>query len=276
MTMVWLAPRFETPKLQLPETIEVSLDDEKQILDALTPDKNTIVRQALVPEKLKAPDDDSLARFLSEKKQRVREEMQAASNGMTSNRSPEKNTSTQSASKKNVEEHKSKSANNGEKGDFQIDARKVLQEMSALDQGFSTVGESLPKDVKVGSFTALNTDRYLFYTFYARMEELIRYRWESRVQTAINQLDRPTLGAIVGGNWITHAEFLLDKNGVLQKVLLLKESGIPAFDLAALNAFRDARIFPNPPAEMVQEDGYIHIKFGFTVHYNPPTLVNRN
>ena len=56
----------------------------------------------------------------------------------------------------------------------------------------------------------------------------------------------------------------------------MKESGIPHFDAAAVNAFLDARIFPNPPQEMIQEDGLIHIKFGFTVNYNPPSLVNRN
>lgn len=262
MTMVLVAPFFERKPPQLPETIEVSLDEEKRILDALTPNENTIVRQALTPEKLKAPEDETLARFLSEKKQRVHEETQAANNGMTANRSPEKVATSQQKS---------------EGGDeFQLDARKALAEMNALNPGFSTIGESLPKDVKIGSFTALNTDRYLYYTFYARMEESIRYRWETRVQQAINGFDRPTLGIVASNQWITHAEFLLDKNGVLQKVLLLKESGIPAFDLAAMGAFRDARIFPNPPQEMIQDDGYIHIKFSFTVQYNPPTLVNRN
>lgn len=259
--VIWLAPKFES-KPQ--ETIEISLDDEAQILDALTPNKKQIVRQAVAPEQLKAPEDDNLARFLSEKKQRVRDETQAAANGMTANRSKQ-------GGKSNREE-----ARPDKDGYQPMDISQQLQEMNRFEHGTSSIGESMPHDVKVGSFTALNTDRYLYYTFYARMEELIRFRWETRVQHAINTLDRLTLASIGDRNWVTHVEFLLDRHGVLQKALIMKESGIRAFDSAAINAFRDARMFPNPPQEMLQEDGYIHIKFGFTVNYNPPALVNRN
>lgn len=265
--VIWLAPKFTTKP---PETIEISLDPEAQILDALTPQKNQIVRQATAPDKLKMPEDENLARFLSEKKQRVREETQAATNGMTANRTQQ----PKSADKTTVTS--SESTTPGKDGYQPLDISKQLQEMNRFDEGVSSIGESMPHDVKVGSFTALNTDRYLFYTFYARMEELIRFRWETRVQQAINTLDRPTLANIGDRNWVTHVEFLLDKNGYLQKALLMKESGIRAFDVAAIAAFRDARIFPNPPREMIQEDGFIHIKFSFTVNYSPPALVNRN
>lgn len=270
--VMWLAPLFESKP---PEVIEVTLDPEGMILDALTPNKKSIVRQALVPEKIKASEDEDLARFLSEQKQRVREETRAAQSGMTSNRSgqgpaqPKAPFSSPSAAKK-------ESSVLDKEGYKPMDISKELQEMNRFTDGASTVGESLPTDIKVGSFTALNTDRYLFYTFYARMEELIRYRWESRVQNALNSFDRATLMQLGNRHWVTHVEFLLDKKGFLQKALIMKESGVPPFDLAAVNAFKDAKVFPNPPQEMVQEDGYIHIKFSFTVNYNPPTLVNRN
>ena len=275
IALVWLAPRL-TP--QPPDVIEISLDPEAQILDALTPQKNQIVRQTLVPENMKAPDDESLARLLSEKKQRVIQEMQAAASGMTANRQQQASPSERTRPTNPAEPSPSKmnEIETDENGYRRIDISKQLQQLNQLSEGMSTVGESLPTDIKVGSFTALNTDRYLFYTFYARMEELVRYRWETRVQQAINKLDRPTLSLIGGRNWVTHVEFLLDKNGYLKKAIIMKESGIPHFDAAAVNAFLDARIFPNPPQEMIQEDGLIHIKFGFTVNYNPPSLVNRN
>lgn len=259
--LVWFAPLFENKKS---EPIEVTLDPEGQILNALTP-KKTVVRQPLVPEKIKAPDDETLARFFSEQKQRVKEETQAAHTGMTANRA---NQAGPSSPAKKIE--------NDKDGYQKLDISKELQEMNRFNEGFSTVGESLPKDMKVGSFTALNTDRYLFYTFYARIEELVRHRWESRVQQAIDSFDRTTLNQAGNRNWVTNAEFLLDKDGVLRKALLMKESGITPFDAAAIRAFQDAKIFPNPPPEMIQEDGFIHIKFSFTVNYSPPTLVNRN
>ncbi|MBV2170022.1 MAG: energy transducer TonB [Bdellovibrio sp.] len=272
--VLWLAPRFTvTP----PETIEVALFPEGQILEALTPktEKKQVVRQTLAPEKLKAPDDETLARFLSEQKQRVREETQAAQSGMTENRS---NQGT-AQNKKNAPSEKtttSRGEDQDKDGYRTVDISKELQEMNRFNDGMSTIGESMPRDVKVGSFTALNTDRYLFYTFYARMEELIRFRWETRVQQAINNFDHNTLTSVGNRNWVTHVEFLLDKNGFLRSALVMKESGIKSFDAAAINAFKDARVFPNPPQEMVQDDGFIHIKFSFTVNYNPPVLVNRN
>ncbi|WII73512.1 TonB family protein [Bdellovibrio sp. 22V] len=273
--ILWLAPLLQIPSK---ETIEVQLFPEGQILEALTPNKQQIVRQALVPEKMKAPDDETLARFLSEQKQRVRQEQRAAQSGMTSNRAnqpgpvQEQKTQPQRQAQKRAQE-KVEKADDGWK---EMDITQDLAEMNRYSDGLSTIGESMPRDMKVGSFTALNTDRYLFYTFYARMEELIRYRWESRVQSAINSFDRPTLALAGNRNWITHVEFLLDKNGYLRSALIMKESGIRAFDAAAINAFKEAKVFPNPPQEMVQDDGFIHIKFSFTVNYAPPTLVNRN
>ncbi|MBO9667403.1 MAG: TonB family protein [Bdellovibrio sp.] len=276
--VIYLAPIFENRK---PETIEVSIQEAPAIPAKKSAAKNEkqIVRQALLPDKMQVPEDETMARFLSEKTQRVKQEMQSALNGMTENRS---NTSTlPKATKPKPQQAKTaqenKENNPPDKDGYRnVDISKELAEMNRLNQGQSTVGEALPTDVKIGSFTALNTDRYLFYTFYARIEEMVRYRWESRVQQAINNFDPATATTASNKNWNTQVEFLLDRRGFLQKALIMKESGIQAFDAAAVNAFREARVFPNPPQEMVQDDGYIHLKFTFTVNYAPPTMVNRN
>lgn len=271
LSLLWLAPKLQPPE---PEVIEVVLSPEQEILKALLPKERPVVRRALAPEKIKLPEDDSLARFLSEQKQRVREETQAARSGMTQNRSNSESTSSPT-------QHKASAAapqnmNSDKEGYRQVDISKELAELRDFGDGFSSVGESLPHDVKIGSFTALNTDRYLFYTFYARVEELIRFRWETRAQQAIDSLGRLDKLNASNRNWVTQAEFILDKNGYLKSALIMKSSGIPAFDLAAVNAFKEARIFPNPPPEMIKEDGFIHLVFSFTVRFNPPTLVNRN
>ncbi|UOE99759.1 energy transducer TonB family protein [Bdellovibrio reynosensis] len=269
--IAWIAPQLVH---KAPETIEVQLYPEGQILEALTRNKQQVVRQALVPEKLKAQDDENLARLLSEQKQRVKQETQAAKSGMTSNRANlpgvSENRPPQLAGKKQP-------LPKAKDGYESVDISKELQEMrNFAGDGYSTIGESLPSEVKIGSFTALNTDRYLFYTFYARVEELIRFRWESKVQNVINSLDRANLKLLGQRNWVTQVEFLLDKNGYLRQALLMKESGVKPFDAAAILAFREARVFPNPPPEMVQDDGYIHLKYSFTVNYNPPAMAERN
>lgn len=274
--LVWLAPMFDKKP---PETIQVELYPEGRILEALTPpeEKRSIVRKTLVPDKIKAPEDETLARFLSEQKQRVKQEVQAANSGMSANRdnSPKQESKTP-PTETSTAKLKAKSPVSMDKDGYkEVDISKDLKEMNRFSEGMSTVGESLPTDVKVGSFTALNTDRYLFYTFYARMEELVRYRWETRVQNAIDTLDPRSVPSGTS-SWETQVEFLLDKNGYLQKAKIMKLSGIPSFDLTGVAAFRDARVFPNPPPEMVQEDGFIHIRFAFTITYNPSWVVRRD
>lgn len=246
--------------------IQVELFPEGQIRDALTPDKKTIVRQALVPEKIKVKEDETLARFLSEQDQRVKEETQAAQKGMTANR----DTNPQAQNSQTATKSGSQRSEKSEDGYQEFNIGDQLRQMSEFENGTSTVGEVLPQDVKIGSFTALNTDRYLYYSFYARMEERIRHPWESRVQNLINSMDRATAIAASRRPWTTQVEFLLNPKGEVVKALLMKESGIPAFDQAAIRAFQEAKIFPNPPQGMLQDDGFIHVKFGFTVNFNPP------
>lgn len=248
------------------ENIEISLESppNKKNLAKSSPKKDLqIVRNALAPEKIKIPEDETPARFLSQEKQRVKNETQAAENGMTKNK---KNQPTQTHSAKTAKVTHS----NSEDGYREVDISKELQEMN---HEISTNGDSLPADVKVGSFTSLNTDRYLYYSFYSRVEELIRYRWETRVQNAINGLDRISAFNAGDKNWNSQVEFLLDENGFLKQALVMKPSGIPAFDNAAIEAFKEARVFPNPPSEMIQEDGFIHLKFAFNVRYPARSLV---
>lgn len=238
--------------------------------------EQTIVREALVPDqmKIKQQEDETLARFLSAQKQRVKQETQAANNGMTENRA--NSVASNQPRHQQAPQQRTRNEETPDKDGYRnVDISRELQEMNRLNQGMSSVGESLPTDVKVGSFTALNTDRYLFYTFYARVEELVRYRWETHVYSAIESFDSNTLMNASNRNWFTQVEFLLDHKGLLKKAIIMKESGITRFDLAAVNAFKEARIFPNPPQEMVQEDGFIHLKYTFNVNYRAPAVVNR-
>ncbi len=276
--LIWVVPSLI--KSTEPEIIELEWTPEREIYEAIKPREKKIVRQVELPEQSKLKDDETLARFLSEKTQRVQQESQAAQTGLTKNRSNQdsgvssnQNNSSQdsknSSKKKTTDDIKSESLDleKDKDGYRQVDISQQLSEMKKYNDGFSSVGEVLPRDVKVGSFTALNTDRYLFYTFYARVEELIRYRWESRVQNSINSFNRQTRLQLADRNWVTEAEFILDKKGNLKTAIIMKSSGIKNFDLAAVEAFKEAKIFPNPPAEMIKEDGLIHLVFSFTVRF---------
>ncbi len=260
-----LKQQFDTAEVEI-------LTPDKQLKNA--PDSKAIVRQALAPDKIKItdPSDTTLARFLSEQTQRVKKETRAATTGLTENRNGnDPRTQDQQTSQSSSQSEK----RNLDKEGFQKwtpEGAPTPRRNQNTSGGASTIGESLPTDVALGSFTALNTDRYTYYTFYARIDEMIRFRWVSRVQQAINNFDRATAINLGGKSWITSAEFLLSPDGKLKSVLVMKESGIKKFDIAATDAFREAAIFPNPPKELIQDDGYIHLKYNFTVNYDPNLL----
>ena len=101
---------------------------------------------------------------------------------------------------------------------------------------------------------------------------MIRYRWESRVEQAIYNMTGRSLGKS-GTQWLTHLEVWLNPAGDVIATKILKESGIKLFDSAGVEAFREAKVFSNPPKELVESDGVIRIRYGFNVNWNPSALV---
>jgi TonB family protein len=270
----FVAPYFETKP---PTVAEVELIETPKKIEL--PPKNKgperqIVREALAPKSELKEDDEDLARFLSADKQRVKKEMQAALSGMTKNRVQGKKEEPKDEPKPH------KTADDGEKKyakDYDPDniiARTLREHPQGIDDAPSSMGDSLPQDVSIGSFTALNTDRYTFYSFFARIEELVRFRWESRVRQALDTFDRGYLLSVVGRRaWVTSIDIWLTPDGRFHSAHIMRESGIGKFDQAAANAFREAGMFPNPPQEMVEDDGYIHLKYNFNVSFRPSAVV---
>jgi len=253
----WL--KKDKPQKLVVELIEAKSADENQ---------KHIVRETPAPASQIDKDQSEEARFLSAQKQRVQLETRARKSGLTQNRQrnalaeAEQNQKRQEASQKNEKSSLEKDAFAHYKP---VEFRRALQE-----EGVSTVGESLPNDVALGSFTALNTDRFQFYSFYSRVEELVRFRWESRVRDAIQVFDRRNMLNKLGNkNWISKMTFLISPEGRLLKVQVGQECGVPAFDQAAIQAFQEVLNFPNPPREMIKSDGMIHLQYSFNVNFNP-------
>ncbi|MFP5519947.1 MAG: TonB family protein [Bdellovibrionia bacterium] len=278
-TLQWLAMQFEPPKP--PEQIEISfVENPESLIKNPNRERTQIVKEAFVPEPLRIKDEQHPARFKSKETVRVAQETQAAKSGATHN-SLQQSLSSQPSAQDLLRSHKN-SRQAIEKSPDGISAEERLAEFSRLQglprlSGPSTVGEALPTDIKVGTLTALNTDRYLFYSFYSRIEELVRYRWESRVYRAMD-LFPPQVAARYPNrqHWKTNVLFTLDRRGLLQSATILSESGNKAFDMAAVEAFKEAGIFPNPPAELVEEDGLIRVYFGFQVNFSPRFVSGQN
>ncbi len=236
-----------------------------------------IVRQALLPEKLKIENSDDPIHFLSAQTQRVKEQTQALLSGKTKNRSAENREKANPTAQTNPRTPLPKHVDPRRPGGLQAYAPEYkslpnIMRNQELEQGLSSIGEAMPNDVPVGSFTALNTDRYLFYSFYSRIEDLIRLRWESMVTETINSTPRGDFTRTAIGKWTTQLEIWLNAKGEFHSAHLMKESGIKGFDRAAIQSFVQAGLFPNPPQQMVEKDGLIRLKYAFQVRYEPKVV----
>jgi hypothetical protein len=142
------------------------------------------------------------------------------------------------------------------------------QEFQKLQGGESTISVKLPDNIAVGSFTALNTDRNVYYTFYSRLEDMIYLRWSDLIKRAVDAYSVDfKRRKLVGRSWKTNVVILLKPNGEFHQAQINSASGIDSFDISPALAFKDARIFPNPPPEMVRSDGFIHISYSFVVDF---------
>lgn len=282
---------YYVPENWIPES---SLFSSSVVVEKASPlsielieDKNSqqIVRAAPAPESQLDKTSKEKARFLSASEQRVLLETKARLTGKTENNLSTPKYQQEIIQKKlaKIQEELNqikqfKDAENGLEvqtmnGNKKSDYKPLELYPNNQKYGASTLGESVPDDISVGDFTALNTDQFQFYTFYARIEDLVRFRWETKVRESIDQLNRvQALKNTSRSEWVSQIEFLIDEKGLLRKAILLKESGIARFDQAAVLAFQDAKVFPNPPKEMIKEDGFIHLRYSFQVNYSPTYL----
>lgn len=120
-------------------------------------------------------------------------------------------------------------------------------------------------NVPKGRKTALNTREYRFAHFFNRVKREVSARWRAvdlyRARDPHGEVygvqDRQTVLSVT-----------LDEAGSLASVKVLQSSGIRALDLEAIEAFKRAQPFYNPPKGLADPDGKIRFKFGFFLEIN--------
>lgn len=248
------------------ETIEVDLINQPDQFKS----EKTITREAQIPDSQRAKDSEDPLRFWSNQTQSVKQQTRAPEIGLTKNRGKNAAAKVEPQSEEKKKEF----------DPFAITEKPRARSQSSPgwtnEVGISTIGEAMPEEVTIGEFTSLNTDKFLYYSFFARVEDLIRYRWETGVRNAIQRIPDSQFQRTANEKWITQIEITLKKNGEYHRAQLMKPSGITSFDQAAIQSFVQARLFPNPPAEMADKDGYIRLKYSFQVDYNPTLTARRS
>jgi TonB family protein len=117
--------------------------------------------------------------------------------------------------------------------------------------------ESVPTSVPEGEETRLNTRRFRFAEFYARVHAAIRREWDpNRAWDARDPHDR------ILGRRTRNARFdiLLEPDGRVRDVRLVESSGLGFLDRECERAIRAAAPFPNPPAALLERDGAVVLR----------------
>ena len=121
------------------------------------------------------------------------------------------------------------------------------------------------EDVKQGDFTRLNTRRFEHYSFYSRVKGQLRSHWNPLIRQEVYFIYSTKRSLASLNKKRTTLRVTLDKNGYLTKVELLTTSGNEKIDMAAIQAFRTAAPFPNPPIELLEKDGHLRLFWDFVL-----------
>lgn len=117
-------------------------------------------------------------------------------------------------------------------------------------------------DVQTGDRTVLSAREFRFYSYYHRIKETLRQYWKPNVERKLAMLWAK--GArMQDTEVVTQVLVMLDEQGQVSKITRVTSSGFMELDEAAVDAFRQAAPFPNPPTGMVDPDGLVRIRWDF-------------
>lgn len=266
-TTLYFAEKFHSTTKPDRTEIEI-LDDEDNSLQAKLNETRQLIKQ-LKTTVQKIQDDKIKARFESEQTQRVAKETQASLLGVSQNASP-----AQAAQQKNPQLLPQKNINvaQNEKPQEPSDTPEFARHLRTSNSQVSlsqqsAISANLPSDIQNSNATNLNTDSNTYYSFYNRVEELFYVRW---VERARYYWDRTGLdykkNVLAGKTWSTTLEVWLLANGEFHSAYIKQASGYKPFDDAAVFAFSDARMFPNPPKAKVEADGFVRLRYRFNIN----------
>lgn len=149
---------------------------------------------------------------------------------------------------------------NGKQQDYTQTAQNGNQ------RGLEATSTDKLEQVEMSLKTQLNTKEYKYYGYYQRIKNQLNQFWQPQVKQKVSRL--MTQGRTIASdsnNKVTKLIIVLNDAGTLVKVQVIGESGVRDLDEAAVEAFRQAAPFPNPPKGMVENDGTIKIRWDFVV-----------
>lgn len=279
-------PRTETVSINFlsAEELQKMEQTQKTLQRKSFVPSNQVVEQSELSASDEAPEN---ARFLSAKNQKVQKQTVAAERGQFQNlkkAAPQKTGPKGDGKKKAItvaDESKKQITKDLFKGfdaSEALERQKLADKQSGLGEGrgngeqnTGTGAETSQtndyiKDVEVGLETVLNTREFKYYSYYNRIRKQLSQHWEGRVREKLSKLFKEGRApAATNQDRITKLMIVLNEKGTLVRVQVLSDSGIRDLDDAAIEAFRAAAPFPNPPKGIVDGDGTVKIRWDFVL-----------
>ncbi len=217
---------------------------------------------------------DDKAKFLSATSQKVEKQTRARANDKFHNATQSGKKSTQAAASPQPEEEPVDESPSPKSGKPTLASLKPLfkiqppQVQQPGDEGQSDLPSSTDdhlKDVEIGMQTMLSTREFVYFSYYSRIKERIRQHWEPTIRSKVKMIFRQGRTIASAKDHVTQVVIVLNPAGELVRVEVVSPSGIELLDDAAVEAFRAAQPFPNPPKGLVDEDGTIKIRWDFVL-----------
>jgi TonB family protein len=127
---------------------------------------------------------------------------------------------------------------------------------SSYDRWRSAI-ESYVAAVKPGNQTALGNAALPFATYLNSMHNRVHPIFADSFLDSLDAL--PATNALNDLHLVTALEIVLDANGAIVRLGVVRSSGVTAFDIAALDSFSRAAPFGKPPPAIVSPDGNVYV-----------------
>jgi TonB family protein len=137
---------------------------------------------------------------------------------------------------------------------------RLMPSQAVMDQIIGAAPNDHLRNMEEGEGTFLNTREWKYAGFFNRVKQSVGTHW--RPGLALNRRD-PTGNIYSGRDRHTVLEVTLDARGQVADITVLKSCGLDFLDLEAIESFKRAEPFPNPPAGLLEHDSKVRFTFGF-------------
>jgi TonB family protein len=121
--------------------------------------------------------------------------------------------------------------------------------------------ENFTPDIRPGNTTALNTLYHPFAEYLTAFHRKLHPFWgDGFLVSLVAKGDTDPLNDMT--LW-TKLEIVVNGDGTLHKVTIVRTSGNLVYDVAAINAVYQGEPYPEPPAELLSGDGRLYLRWAF-------------